>query len=352
MMTSRERITKCFNFEKTDKPPVWDWIRNDEVIKFFSGSELRIETGRRQVIETYRKCVDATKQEMRFPQPDGETTDKYGIKYHRSKWTEWAEPDQRFFNENNLIQAMRACVANYSWNSEAETALNAALQDCKTLEQDCEPVVIFPCIGHVGLTEAYELCGGLEKFIYFYYDNPSLVAGFIDYLCQRTIDRLAHVPDDFRPLAVFVGDDIAYKNGLIFSPGFLKENFIPHLRKVVDAYHAIGAKVLFHTDGNAWEIMDDLVDAGIDGFNPIETVSGMCVRDLRKRYPRLVLCGGVDVSHLMAFGTPDECYAATMENINSAPAGYIVGGSAEIHNEVKLENYLAMLRAVENSASR
>ena len=98
------------------------------------------------------------------------------------------------------------------------------------------------------------------------------------------------MPDNFHPLAVFVAEDIAYKSGLLFSPNFLRD------------------------DGNCWEVMDELVDCGIDGFNPIEVSAGMSVEKLRKRYPNLVLCGRIDASELMVHGTPKEVFEATKNN--------------------------------------
>jgi hypothetical protein len=42
--------------------------------------------------------------------------------------------------------------------------------------------------------------------------------------------------------------------------------------------------------------MDDLVSAGIDGLNPLEVLATMTVKEVRGRYPRLSLTGGIEVS--------------------------------------------------------
>lgn len=69
-MNSFERVKRCFDFEETDRPPVWDWIRNDAVIEYFTEEPLTVENGRISCIKTYRKVLDATKQEMRFPEKE------------------------------------------------------------------------------------------------------------------------------------------------------------------------------------------------------------------------------------------------------------------------------------------
>jgi hypothetical protein len=350
MVDSLERVKRCFAFETTDRPPIWDWIRNDTIIEYFTGKPLTIENGRTACMETYRRALDATKQEMRFPQMEGCYCDDDGRRFRQERWTTWVETNRDVMDYDSEVRRMQSLMSRYSgWNEEGQQELDGLLADWREKQEQAYPVMVFPCIGHVGLTEAYEYVGGIEIFAYLSYDRPGPIGDFLSFLCHRTLDRLAHLPCDFRPFAVFVGEDIAYKNGLLFSPRFLRGYFFPHLRKVVERYHSIGARVLFHSDGNAWEVMDDIVDTGIDGFNPIEEASGMSVGLLRERYSKLVLCGGVDVSCLLARGSPADCYRETMKNIRASPRGYLVGGSAEIHNAVRLENYLAMLKAVKDS---
>ncbi len=351
-MDSFERVKRCFAFEKTDRPPVWDWIRNDTIIEHFTGRALTVENGRASCMETYKKVLDATKQEMRFPEKERNYFDSDGKRFRQQRWTSWMDTDPAMLEQESLVSGIRFKISEYSgWNQSAQKKLDLILEDWREKQKEADQVMVFPCIGHVGLTEAYEYTNGIERFIYLMYDEPDLVADFLSLLYQKTMDRLSHLPESFKPFAVFIGEDLAYKNGLLFPPQFLHNHFLPYLSKIIEAYHAIGAKVLFHSDGNLWEIMDDLVDAGIDGINPIEELSGMTVKDLRKRYPELVLCGGLDVSSLFAHGSPEECYNKTIENIQASPRGYIVGGSAEIHTAVRLENYLAMLKAVKDSSN-
>jgi hypothetical protein len=305
-MNQSERVKRCFDFEETDRPPIWDWIRNDSIIEHFTGETLTVENGRAMCMRTYREVLDVTKQEMRFPCSEGHYYDSDGRRFRQQRWTSWMEADPAMLEQETLASDIQRKIREYSgWDHSAQKELDSLIEDWREKQREADPVMVFPCIGHIGLTEAYEYTGGIERF-----------------------------------------EDIAYKNGLLFPPQFLREHFFPYLRRIVEAYHTIGAKVLFHSDGNLWEVMDELVDIGIDGINPIEEVSGMTVKDLRVRYPNLVLCGGVDVSHLLAYETPEECYNRTRENILASPRGYIVGGSAEIHTAVKLENYLAMLKAV------
>lgn len=82
--------------------------------------------------------------------------------------------------------------------------------------------------------------------------------------------------------AIFDCEDIASKNGPLFSPLIMKKYFYLHLEQIIDAYHKNNIKVIFHTDGNVMPILDELVATGIDGLNPLEVIAGMNLREIRK----------------------------------------------------------------------
>jgi uroporphyrinogen decarboxylase len=117
---------------------------------------------------------------------------------------------------------------------------------------------------------------------------------------------------------------------------------------VIDALHARGKKAVFHSDGDLNSVLDDLVDSGIDGLNPIEIAAGMDLADLHRRYPRLLFFGGIDVSALLPFGSPDEVRDAVVKAIDDTEGRILVGSSTEVTNAVPLENYLALRGAATN----
>jgi uroporphyrinogen decarboxylase len=102
-------------------------------------------------------------------------------------------------------------------------------------------------------------------------------------------------------------------------------------------------KVIFHSDGNVTEIMDGLVDAGIDGFNPIDVAAGMDSYLLRKKYPELILVGGVDGKSLLLNGTIDEIRAETRKLIENLgrQGRLLIGSTTEVAANIPLGNYTA-----------
>jgi uroporphyrinogen decarboxylase len=145
-----------------------------------------------------------------------------------------------------------------------------------------------------------------------------------------------------------LGDDYAGTHGPFVSPRVFKEFMQPRLRKMVEAIHEEGAKVIKHSDGNLWPILEMLVDTGIDGLHPIEPLAGMDIGEVKCRYgDRICVLGNIDCSYLLPHGTTAEVEAAVRECIHKASfgGGHVICSSNSIHSSVKPENYLAMIKA-------
>jgi uroporphyrinogen decarboxylase len=135
----------------------------------------------------------------------------------------------------------------------------------------------------------------------------------------------------------------------MFSPAVFEEFIAPRLKKMVDAIHEEGAKVVKHTDGNVYKILKQMVDLGIDGLNPIEPSAGMDIGEVKEKYgDRICLIGNIDCGDLLSWGTTDQVEQAVKECIAKASkgGGLMISSSNSIHSSVNPENYLAMIKAV------
>ncbi len=186
---------------------------------------------------------------------------------------------------------------------------------------------------------------GLEVFSYTIYDNPDLLSAYFDAVTEYSVTRVKNLKSVDYP-AVFVCEDIAGKGSLLFSPEFLRKHFLPRLEKIIDAYHQRGLKFIFHSDGNIMPVLDDVVAIGIDGLNPLEVAAGVNIGEIRRRYPDLLLFGGIDTSQLLAFGTPKDVKKVTLKAIEQGSPGYFVGSTTEIHDNVPLDNFKTMVDTV------
>jgi hypothetical protein len=58
------------------------------------------------------------------------------------------------------------------------------------------------------------------------------------------------------------------------------------------------------------------------------------------------MAGGIDVSQLLPFGSPQDIKDAVKQAIDAAKGRIMIGSSTELNNDVPLENYLALREAV------
>jgi len=65
--------------------------------------------------------------------------------------------------------------------------------------------------------------------------------------------------------------------------------FAPAIKKINEAWHQHFFKCLFHSDGYLMDIMDDLIETGIDGLNPIETTVAMSIKNLKNTETKFFL---------------------------------------------------------------
>jgi uroporphyrinogen decarboxylase len=187
-----------------------------------------------------------------------------------------------------------------------------------------------------------------ERFSYWIYDAPEELDRLLEAFGESAVRQCQVCAEAQLGPIYFLGDDVAYKAGLLYSPAFLRRTFIPMLKRCIDVLHAAGILVVFHSDGNLWEIMDDLVDIGVDGINPIEPIASMTLEGLRKRYGHnLILVGGMDCSQLLPLKTPEIIRAAVQEAMSvAAPGGGLfIGSSSEVVPATPLENVLAFYEA-------
>ena len=134
--------------------------------------------------------------------------------------------------------------------------------------------------------------------------------------------------------------DVAYVNGMLFSPEYWRAHFKPIVREQIRVCHAAGLPVIYHGCGNATAILDDFVEMGLEAYNPLEAKAGMDVVKLRKRYGhRLGFCGNMDVL-AWANAPLAELRKIVLTKLNAARGGgYIFQSDHSVSSAVAPESY-------------
>ena len=190
---------------------------------------------------------------------------------------------------------------------------------------------------------------GLERLGMLMYDDPAFCERLFERI-GRTIVGIAERLVKLDALGIYrFGDDLGYKTGTLLSTRQLRKYVFPWQKKVVEVVHAAGKPFLLHSCGNLERVMDDLIDdVGIDAKHSFEDVI-LPVAEAKRRWGgRIALLGGVDVDFLCR-RSPAEIREYTLRILEAcAPGGgYAAGTGNTVANYIPVENYLAMLRAVE-----
>jgi hypothetical protein len=144
--------------------------------------------------------------------------------------------------------------------------------------------------------------------------------------------------------AVIPCGDYGSSTGLLASPEIFREHTFPWLKKYCDEAHRLGLKVIKHSCGCIWEVMDMLVEAGYDGYEAIQKSAGMDIRRLKKLYGgRLTLWGNVTNEKLILGSTKEVREDARYCIKWGAPGGgFIYGASHSLAVGTKYENLMEM----------
>jgi uroporphyrinogen decarboxylase len=185
---------------------------------------------------------------------------------------------------------------------------------------------------------------GFEQFSLAVFDNPALVERMFERVGSIQCRVLERALEHRCVGAHWHADDVAFNTSLMVAPDVLRRYAFPWYRRMVDLCHGAGVLAIYHSDGKLDPIVEDLIEIGFDGLNPIQP-EAMDIFGLKKQVAgRLGLLGNIDLSYTLTLGTPQEVEAEVKRRIGElAPGGgYCLGSANSVPDYVSFENYMAM----------
>jgi uroporphyrinogen decarboxylase len=247
-----------------------------------------------------------------------------------------------------------------SENNNFITRIKTSDREVKFLENEAKRIidsnkgraVLFQHGGTI-LENAQGIFGWDEIFVRCISD-PDLVQYFLESLTElhldtlkRTLDAAGHVID-----VIQFGDDLGMQGAPLLNPDMYREIFLPYHKRlftfVRENYPHI--YVMLHCDGSVYDLLPDMIDAGMQVFNPLQTdCAGMDPAHIKREFgDKISFWGGACDTHAtLAFGTPTQVREDVRRRMQIlAPGGGFVFN--QIHNvlgDVRPENVLAMIKA-------
>lgn len=349
VMTKRERVEAALNLQPVDRVPILEQLSyNPRVIADWTGKEIwGFDYTLDDICAVIRLTTDLIMPPL-APNGTERHTTADGFVYQNDNWTSWrvSRPFDTAEGARNWLRGRtEALEAQVIDPAQARAEYRDYLTD---LQARLGETVILK-YHDVGFCAAYDAMG-LELFCYFVHDYPEDFARYMAASGQRRLEWVRAVADRSLSPVILIAEDFATKQGPIFPPDFMARYHYPYVEPCVAAWHEVGVKVLYHSDGNYKQAIPDLRACGVDGFYCLEPSVGMEIVPLKQAWPQLVWSGGVDGVDLMERGTPEQVRAEVLRHLRATDAlhtgGMFVATSSEINPPIPPENFRAMIAAV------
>ena len=194
---------------------------------------------------------------------------------------------------------------------------------------------------------------GMEKFLMDLMIEPEYLSYLMDTIMNYIIEagkKLISMGVDI----LWCGDDFGTQQGMIMDPETWRRIIKPRIKYMFEEFRKVRSdiKIAWHSCGSILPIIPDFIEIGLDILNPIQPLAhGMEPVYLKKTYGKdLVFFGGIDVQHLLPFGTPQMISDEVRRRIEilGKDGGFIVAPAHNIQPDTPVENILAFFKAAIN----
>ncbi len=178
----------------------------------------------------------------------------------------------------------------------------------------------------IALYERVHFIRGLENTWTDIYLEPDNLRKLIDILTDMNIKAIARYGAAGADGFMFC-DDWGLQNKLMISPDKWREFWKPAYAKVYKAAHDAGMLTFLHSCGYILEIMDDLIDAGLDVIQ-LDQQLNMGLDKLHQYAGKITFWCPVDIQAVMPHSSADEirAYCHSMFRALATPHGGFIAG--------------------------
>lgn len=355
-MKHRDRVIQAFNHQITDRPPfqatftpefaqrlrehlgIKDSFDHDPHSGRWNGYELEIATGQ----DALQCGIGWFTNYYSGKEP---YTDEWGVHWKTDKYD---TPYGSGYYTNLSDGPLKDDLAIESYNSpdphrkELYTNLERLVSEYKS-----EYYIIGRL--HCSIFESAWALRGFEQLMMDFYMNPDLAMQILDLTYSYHLEvakNMARIGADM----IWLGDDMGGQESLLLPPELWREFFKPLMTNIIFESKKINPelKIAYHTDGNNYDIIPDLIEIGLDVLNPIQPEC-MDPLFLKETYgDKLCFFGGIAVQSTLPFGTPGEVKneIIKLKDTLGKSGGWIAAPTHHIQLDTPMENFYAMLEEI------
>ena len=207
----------------------------------------------------------------------------------------------------------------------------------------------FICTLGFSLFERAWTLTGMENLFMAMMSNKKFAHLLLDKILEFNLKVIENTTK-FNIDAMIFGDDWGQQNGLLMGPELWKEFIEPRIKQMYQAVKKKGKYVFIHSCGKVDELFPNLIECGLDVFNPFQP-EVINVFEAKNKYgTSLSFYGGISTQKTLPFGTINQVkeeVSRLIEKIGKG-GGYFAAPAHAIPADAKPENIAAMIEVLQN----
>jgi uroporphyrinogen decarboxylase len=200
-----------------------------------------------------------------------------------------------------------------------------------------------------GVFECVQDIVGYESLCLISFDDPELYRLLFETIGSISCDIWKQFLDNFADMYALCrfGDDLGYKSSTLLKTEDIKTLIVPQYKKIIDIVHSYDKPFLLHSCGCIFDVMDDIIAAGIDAKHSNEDAIAPFTVWVEKYGDRIGNFGGIDMD-ILCQNSPDEIRVYTLDILEKTSdcGGIAYGSGNSIPHYVPVEGYLAMNKTI------
>lgn len=351
-MTSRERVKKALRREKADRPAsslrctpeVWEALE-----KYFE-VETPVDVLDRLDIDMRWVTVPFIgPKESSTPTLGGEGYDMWGC-YNKATTNEFNTYFEITYHPLAKCETAEQ-VMEHKWPSLDWWDYSKIKESIRANKKKDDRAIMYFA---GGAFETPWYMRGMEQFFVDMAENPEIVDAICTKVQEYYYGRAMRVLEaaDGEIDIIGSGGDIGGQECLMMHPDTWRELIKPHSAGLITPFKKMGLGTFYHSCGSCHQVVDDLIEIGLDLLDPIQvTAGGMQPESLFPRFgDRISFHGAIDEVELLPHATPQEVYDETTRIISilGGNGGYVVSPSHQVQGDTSVENVLAIYQAVKD----
>jgi len=237
----------------------------------------------------------------------------------------------------------------YPWDQLETIFFDRYEQDYQALRRNLpEGMKAVGGVGN-GVFECVQDLVGYTELCYLREDEPELYAALFKKVGEVLLSIWKRVLRDYGDLYCIcrIGDDMGFKSATLLPPQDIRDHIIPVYRPIIDLVHSYGKPFLLHSCGCIFNVMEDLIAAGINAKHSNEDQIALFPEWVDRYGDRIGNFGGIDTDAVCRL--PKEEMTAYIENVIGqcqGHGGFAFGSGNSIPDYVPVDQYLHMVHTV------